>query len=183
MKAESLGRAHVQTGGALLRPCCNIVEMMAKVFRFRLIFTSSIIWLTSVLFVANPLNLSNCGYWNGEVLRFGNKGIKRCGSASQRSIRKRLRRVQHSRALPWPGIVLARLGFSPAWVITVVMRLGGIVWLGLWSRNRVSHCVAAAAVLLPASYCFLMLFCATRSWVAGPEATPYDSAARERLGI
>lgn len=83
-------------------------------------------------------------------------------------------------SLGWPSLALARVGVSHSWVVSAVLLVGGVAWLGFWSRKRVWIQVIATSLILPASYCVLAFIFVARASVTLPAVTPYDSTPAQR---
>jgi len=84
-------------------------------------------------------------------------------------------------SLGWPSLALARVGLSHSWVISAVLILGGVTWLGFWSRRREWLRVVAASLLFPAAYCVFGFLFVARVSVPLPAVTPYDSTPAQRV--
>jgi len=83
-------------------------------------------------------------------------------------------------SLMWPGIALARLGVSHAWIFPAALMTSLLVWIGLWARRKAWWQAAGMSVLASAGYCALAWLYATRLPVPLPAVTPYDSEPERR---
>jgi hypothetical protein len=84
-------------------------------------------------------------------------------------------------SLGWPSLALARIGVPHSWVLSAVLILGGVTWLGLWSRKRTWIRIVIASLVFPASYCVLAFLFLARASVPLPAVTPYDSTPAQRV--
>jgi len=83
-------------------------------------------------------------------------------------------------SLVWPSLALARVGVPHSWVASAILLVGGVTWLGFWSRRRAWIRVIAASLIIPAGYSVLAYVFVTRASIPLPKTTPYDSTATER---
>ena len=84
-------------------------------------------------------------------------------------------------SLGWPSLALARVGVPHSWVVSAILLVGGVTWLGFWSRRLAWSRVVIASLIFPAGYCVLAFFVVARSSVPLPAVTPYDSTPAQRV--
>lgn len=84
-------------------------------------------------------------------------------------------------SLGWPSLALARIGVPHSWVVSAILLVGGVTWLGFWSRRRAWIRVVIASLVLSASYCVLAFLFVARAPVPVPVSTPYDSMPAQRV--
>lgn len=83
-------------------------------------------------------------------------------------------------SLAWPSLVLARVGVPHSWVFSAVLIIGGITWLGFWSRRRAWSRIIIASLFIPALYCLAAFLFVAHVPVPLPAMTPYDSTPAQR---
>ena len=83
--------------------------------------------------------------------------------------------------LAWPSLALARIGIPYSFVISVIVLVGGIIWLGFWARSRPWKQVIIASAIIPFSYCVMTYYYPRCVSIPLPVTTPYDSTPEHRV--